>query len=221
MSETLRKRGREAEALADTIDAREPKRFHGQETDEFLYLLQLDKTLVDDEEDEEYAPSEELVKGVMRSLEEEIVATCSTSNLSSDSGDFSSASDISRSYEGQNLDSNAELDLTYLLEASDNELGIPPSPVLDFKDEVCVSTKETSELSYENRDLKSLGENWHFEDVFENRPQLIELYEDAWDATQLQDYMNADFASQDMFFDCDFSSPWTLETAVKGLCNTV
>jgi len=67
MSDTLRKRGRDSEAQPDSIDDREPKRFHGEETDRFLHLLQLDPTLAEDQEEEECAPSEELVNVVMKS----------------------------------------------------------------------------------------------------------------------------------------------------------
>lgn len=73
MPQTLRKRGREPESLADSNDVQKPKRFPGEQTDRFLDLLQLDQSLA--EEEEEYAPSEELVSGVMRSLEEEIAST--------------------------------------------------------------------------------------------------------------------------------------------------
>ena len=78
MSQILRKRCGEAEVPPDYIDVQEPKRFHGEETEQFFQLQQLDQTLADN--GEECAHSEELVNGVMRSLEEEIVATCCTSN---------------------------------------------------------------------------------------------------------------------------------------------
>ena len=74
----LRKRDREPEALPDSIDVREPKRFHGEETDRFLHLLQFHETLADELE-EEFSPSEELVNRLMRSLEEEIGVACSSS----------------------------------------------------------------------------------------------------------------------------------------------
>lgn len=61
-------------------------------------------------------------------------------------------------------------------------------------------------------DLKSLCENWHFEDDFEFYQQFA-VYEDAWDASQLEDYMNRDFISKGMLLDGDFSSAWRLETA--------
>jgi hypothetical protein len=206
MTETLRKRGREHEVLPDSIDVPEPKRLHAEKTDRFLQLLQFDKTLADEEE-EECAPSEELVNGVMRSLEEEIAGTSSTSYLSSNFGDNSAASEISSDHAEGTVASDSGMDLCYLLEASDNELGIPPSPVLNWKDEVCKSPKKTSESLWETPDLKSLGENWHFEDDMENYQQFV-VYEDAWDANQ--DYTIRDFVSQDMLFDAEFFAPWRL-----------
>jgi len=210
MSQTLGKRERELESLQDSIDVGEPKRFHIEETDWFL--LQLGKTLTDEDEEEECAPSEELVNGIMRSLEEEIAATCSTSYLPSNSQDNSMASDIFTGQESQTLDSDSGVDLSYLLEASDDDLGIPPSPVLDLKHEVCPSSKEPAEVLSETPYLKSLGENWHFEDSFDNYQQFP-VYEDAWDASQLQDYINRDFVSQSMLFDGDFPLACRLGTA--------
>lgn len=211
MSETLRKRGREAEALQDSIDVGEPKRFHREETERFLQLLQLDETLsVEDEE--EYTPSEELVNGIMRSLEEEIAVTCSTSYHLSRSGDNLAAVDTSSSHEGQTRDSNSGNHLCYLREASDEELGIPPSPNVDLKHEVCQSPKETQDALSEGTDLELLSENWHFEVEFENNQQFA-VFEDAWDASQLEDYMNSDFISQGILLDGEFSAGWRLETA--------
>lgn len=212
MSQTIKKRACEPEAHTDSIDAREPKRFHGEETDGFLHLLELDKTLADDEQ-EELAPSEELLEGVMRSLEEEIAATCSTSCPSTCSGDNSAASDTCSGHEGQTLDSDSLLDLCHLLEASDDEIGIPPSPVHDLKYEVCPSPNETSEGLSENQGIKSLGENWHFEDDFDDYEQFA-LYEDAWNASQLQDdYMNRDSGSPALLFDGELYETWNLDTA--------
>ena len=74
---------------------------------------------------------------------------------------------------------NSGFDLCYLLEASDDELRIPPNPVLDIKDEDGLSTKETSKDLLASLDLKSLGENWHFEDDFQNYQQIA-VYEDFW-----------------------------------------
>jgi hypothetical protein len=210
MSETLRKRGREPEALLDSIDAGDPKRFHCEETDRLFHLLQLDKTLSDDEE--ECALSEELVNGVMRSLEEEIAATCSTSSHPSNSDDNPAAADISSGHEGETRDSDSGIDLNYLLEASDDELGIPPSPVLDLKDEVCLSARGTSASDLtENPDLKFLSENWHVECDFESYEQFV--FDDAWDARQMQDYLSRDLVSQGTFYDGSISAPWRLEAA--------
>jgi len=154
----------------------------------------------------------------MRNLEEEIAATCSSFILPSIFADnAAAASDIYRDHEGQILDSDAWFDLSYLVNASDDELGIPPSSALDLKDEVCLSQKKTSAALSENPDLKSLCENWQFEDGFENYQQLISpvmgLYEDAWNANQLQDYKNRYFISPGMLFEDDFSETWRPETA--------
>jgi hypothetical protein len=102
----------------------------------------------------------------MRSLEEEISATCSTF-YAPNSEDNLSASDISSS---QSLISDLGIDLCYLLEALDDDLGIPSSPILDLKDQVCQSPKESlsAEGFLEKSDLKCLSENWHFKDEFEN-----------------------------------------------------
>lgn len=200
MSQTLTKRGREPEDLLASTDVQKPKRFHGEETDRFCHLLQ---------EEEECAPSEEVVNGIMRSLEEEISATCFTSYVSTNSGDNSASSDISSGQEGETLASISDIDLFYLLEASDDELtGIPLSPVLDFTDEVRQSPKATAEGLLENSDLTSFDEIWHFDDNFQNYQQFA-LHEDAREESELQDYLNGDFVSQDG----DFSAAWTLETA--------
>lgn len=208
MSETLRKRGREEGPLPDSTDVQEPKRFNGEETDWFCHLLQLDKSLT---QEQEFAPGEDFVSGVMRSLEEEISATCS-SFYTPNSGDNLPASDISSS---ETLISDSGIDLCYLLKASDDDLGIPSSPVLDSKDQVCqTASKETlsTEGILENSDLKCLGENWQLKDESESYQQFA-LYEDPCDASQIQDYMNRDFISQDVFFDGDFSAAWPFETA--------
>jgi hypothetical protein len=145
----------------------------------------------------------------MRSLEEEIAATFSTSYLPSNYGDTSAASDICRDHEGQTLDSDTGVDLSYLLDASDYELGIPPSTAPDMKGEACLYRNETSASLSESPDLKSLAENCHFEGDFENYQHLIALYEDPWIASQLQDYMDTDCVSPGMLFDGDYSEAGT------------
>ena len=192
MSQTLRKRSYEPEALVDFDDVREAKRFRGEEIDRFLDLLQLDQTVA--EEEEESAPSEELVSEVMRSLEEEIAATCSSSYLASNEcANTSAASEICRDHEVQTLD--AGVDLSYLVDASDYELGILPSTTLDLKDEICVAPKETCEGLSENQ-----NKYWDFKDGFESY-QHFALYEDAWNEGLVQDYLNTDSISPRMLFD--------------------
>lgn len=210
MCQTLGKREREPEFLQDSIGDGDRKRFHGKETDGFL--SQLDKTLTEGEEEEECAPNEEAVNGLMRILEEEIGTTSSTSYLPSNSEENSAASYTFSSHESQTLGSDMGIDLSYLLEASDDDLGIPPSPVLELNDEIFPSPNQTTEGLSENAYLKSLGEDWLFDDKFDNFPQLT-LYEDSWDASQLEDYMNRDFVSQSMLFDWDASVVCRLETA--------
>lgn len=201
MSQPLRKRGREPEDLPDSTDVRESKRFNGEDTD------RLDETLV---EEEDCAFSEDFVSGVMKSLEEEISATCSTF-YAPISGDNSPALDCSS---GQIIVSASDADLSYLLKASDDELSIPSNTVLDSNDKFCQFTEETLTAGGEGLypDLKGQGENWDFEAEFEKYQQFA-LYEDAWDASQVQDYMNRDFMSQEMFFDEDYSATSTVETA--------
>lgn len=210
MCQTLGKREREPEFLQDSIGVGHRKRFHGKETDGFL--SQLDKTLTEGEEEEECSPNEEAVNGLMRILEEEIGTPSSTSYLPSNSEENSAASYTFSSHESQTLGSDMGIDLSYLLEASDDDLGIPPSPVLELNDEIFPSPNQTTEGLSENAYLKSLGEDWLFDDKFDNFPQLT-LYEDSWDASQLEDYMNIDFVSQSMLFDWDASVLCRLETA--------
>ena len=89
--------------------------------------------------------------------------------------DNSAATDIYGSYQGEIVASGSGFDLCDLLEASDEELGIPPNPVLILKNDICVSMKETSEGLLESPSLKSLGENRHFEVNFENYRQRRSL----------------------------------------------
>ena len=112
------------------------------------------------------------------------------------------ADDIISGQESQSEGLDSGDNLCYLLEASDDELGIHPSPVL-----LCQSLRATSDGLSKSADLKSICENWHFEDDFENYQQFS-VYEDAWDASQLQDYMNIEFFSQGMLFDADFAATW-------------
>jgi len=215
MPATLRKRCLEPEGLPDSTDVRESKRFNGmgEEMDLFRHLPLLDKTRAENEiVNEECASIQEFVIGVMRSREEEISETFSTF-YASISLDNSSSNDIYSVHEEQTLVSDSDIDLCYLLEASDDELGIPSTPILDSKNEFCQPPKETfiAEGFSETADLKWQGENWDFVDEFHNYQQF-DLFEDAWDANHVQDYMNKDFISQEVLFGGAFSAAWTLET---------
>lgn len=188
-----RKRHREPEVLADSVGVGERKRFHSEEVDRFLHVLQLDQFFANDDE-EEFASSGELLNEVMRSLEKGIAATCSNS----------AGPDITSGHEGQTLHSDSAVNLSYLMEASDEELGIPPIPVLDFKKDVCQSSKDIFEDLMKDSTLKSIGENWYLEKDFQNYEQSI-LYGNSLDEIQLDDYVNRDFISQTMLIEGDFS----------------
>jgi len=197
MTQTFRKRDREPEALPVSTDVPEAKRFHGEETER--------------QEEEGWGASEEVINEVMKSLEKEI-GTAPFTSYPSNSGNNSASSNISSGLEGETLASDSGDDLFYLLGASDDELGIPLSPLTNLKDEVCQSPRETSEGLLENPDLKSIGDIWDFEDDFGNHQQFAS-YGDAHEASELQGYMQRDFFSENMFFGGDFSAAWTLETA--------
>lgn len=188
-----RKRHREPEVLADSVGVGERKRFHSEEVDRFLHVLQLDQSFANDD-DEEFASSGELLNEVMRSLEKGIAATCSNS----------AGPDITSGHEGQTLHSDSAVNLSYLMEASDEELGIPPIPVLDFKKDVCQSSKDIFEDLMKDSTLKSIGENWYLEKDFQNYEQSI-LYGNSLDEIQLDNYVNRDFISQTMLIEGDFS----------------
>lgn len=204
MSQTLRKRGREPESLPDS------KRFNGQDTDPFLDLQLLGETVAAAEE--ECDSSKDFGCEAMRSLDEEVNATCPTF-FAPNFGDEPANTDICGEHERQTLVSESGIDLCYLLEASDDELGIPPNPVLNLKDDVCQSGEEIliSDCFWENPHVKCVDEIKILEDDFDNNQQL-ELYEDVCDARQLQDYMNREFVIQEILFGGDFFAASTLET---------
>lgn len=190
MTEMFRKRRSEREVLSNFVDVSQaPKRFHAgkEKTELFLDLLQLEKMFADEEEFDECAHSEEMVNRVMRSLEEEIISTTySTSFISSNCRDNLEVLDFSNGHGGQTLASDSGICL-------DDEIRIPPSSVLDLKDDVCQSLKETSKGLSENPGSEMLGQKWYFEKDFENY-QEFPVYEDPRDASRLQD-----FVSQNIF----------------------
>ena len=72
-------------------------------------------------------------------------------------------------------------------------------------EEFCQPSEETDEGLTPILNLKSLCENWHFVDEFENY-NLFQFYVHAWDATHLEDHLDIDFVRQDMLFDGNFFS---------------
>ena len=85
------------------------------------------------------------------------------------------ASDSFCVQERKTLDLDLRFDLFYLIEASDDDLGIPSSSIVNLEQEVFLSLKETSKGLSKFLYLKSLGENWHLDDIFDNYQQF-QLY---------------------------------------------
>ncbi|GLJ07831.1 hypothetical protein SUGI_0075000 [Cryptomeria japonica] len=166
MSGLLKKRCREDEAPLDS-----PKRFRA-ETEKLIFKLL--------EDDEKCTASEEAVSGIMRSLEEEIgITSCSTSYDSSAGlkRDESVSSDMTSC-----CGDTGEINLDFLLEASDDELGIP----LQNSEEDCnlSSTSSKEEILNpcfdfaENQEFKGFVDNWLFEDDFVDYRQFT-VFDDA------------------------------------------
>lgn len=123
MSETERyKRSREEEGEEEDVFCDKRLRGLTAEEEELLHLLE--------EVDSCGEKNEDLVNGVMKSLEEEIGVglTAEVSNTSCSEGSEVDSSD--------NCSPESRIDLDYLLEASDDELGIPPT-VDNSSDEGC------------------------------------------------------------------------------------
>jgi len=157
-----RKRGREENEDSISYDA---KRFNGlingltAQGEELLHLLE-DTDPCDEKSLED---SEELVNGVIRSLEEEIgvQSSCSHSRLDENI----QLEDLLIANSANSLDTNAELG--YLLEASDDELGIPPTLTggapedQSSSDESCADILDGSAIENKFYDDDHL---WRFED---------------------------------------------------------
>ncbi|GLJ09410.1 hypothetical protein SUGI_0108930 [Cryptomeria japonica] len=124
MSQTERfKRGREEEEEEEENEFCEKRfRFLTAEGEELLHLLEDVESCGEKNED--------LVNGVMKILEEEIGV-----GLNADVSSVS-CSEGSEVESGGNCSPQSRIDLGYLLEASDDELGIPPT-VDSSSDECC------------------------------------------------------------------------------------
>nr|AAC24488.1 late embryogenesis abundant protein [Picea glauca] len=124
-----------------------PKRFfHGlsplsPRAEELISILEEDADC-GERNAEEFVPAEEVVCGVMKSLEEEI------------SG--SSRGEEIRSSDFSNMD-----EMSYLLRASDDELGIPPSPSV-YED--AYSAVAESQVLGESEHACNLEGLWQLED---------------------------------------------------------
>ncbi|KAH9312554.1 hypothetical protein KI387_027589, partial [Taxus chinensis] len=166
MSNPAKKRCREDEIPPESL-----KHFRGETEQLILHLLEDMDSPAESQEEENCAPSEEIVSGVMKSLEEEIgITSCSTSNDGDSSGltrDDSVSSDMNSRYETQSGGHN-EINLDYLLGASDDELGIhPPTALQNSGDQFHSSEEEGFGISVDftqNPELKSFVDNWLFED---------------------------------------------------------
>ncbi|GLJ07838.1 hypothetical protein SUGI_0075230 [Cryptomeria japonica] len=222
MAGLLSKRSREDEPLQGSS----PKRFHAEQ--QILYLLEEDESfegecveseeVVDgvrgtvEEEIEEVVNGrrnseeeiDEVVNGVMRSLEEEIGLTCSSSFFEGSGGSSGLSTD---NLMAPDMNNCCGIDVGYLLGASDDELGLPPSPLLNSDEqpgspslnESCASCLDFPQ----NAELKSFLGNWQFEDDFVDYTQLSEDAEaTAWD-----------IFSPGAFIDGDYSVACRLESA--------
>ncbi|XP_057828603.2 uncharacterized protein LOC131039784 [Cryptomeria japonica] len=184
MSELLKKRSREEEVLQNS-----PKRFQGRN-------------------EQQYLQTSENIQFVEKIKGEEQLAI--TSFVEEETGVFLFSGDDMTS-RCENKESENGIDLSYLLEASDDELGLPASPVANIDNQnVCAAASSdkqgfgTCSDSAENAEQKDFLENWHFEDDFVDYAQFA-VFDDAaasaWDVVNLE-----------AFIDGDYSTSWELET---------
>eukprot|EP00252_Welwitschia_mirabilis_P014003 TRINITY_DN31006_c0_g1_i1.p1 TRINITY_DN31006_c0_g1~~TRINITY_DN31006_c0_g1_i1.p1 ORF type:complete len:194 (-),score=38.23 TRINITY_DN31006_c0_g1_i1:294-875(-) len=172
----LGKRNRDAEPDAEPRETK-LKQEQSSAADEFLHLL---------DNDDEINASEEDVSGVMRSLEQEICSTSSGSVPEEGLGSEILGSGSETENQGKGWSSG--VDLGYLLEASDDELGIGPAPKEEDLDIPVSVAQETAILSgdaapsVENQTLKNIAENWSLEDEVWNYNEHVGVFGDTpWD----------------------------------------
>ncbi|KAH9312560.1 hypothetical protein KI387_027595 [Taxus chinensis] len=206
----LAKRSREDEAPQDSV-----KRFRGDTEKQLLCLFQEIESADKLQVEESFGPSDDVVNQVMRSLEEEIGITASCSTSYEGFGDSFAlkrddtvASDVTSRYEIQSPD-YGEIDLDYLLGASDDDLGIPPSPLQNLGNQTLLSLPEDEGFrlsldSSENAEQKGFVDNWHYDDS------------DFVDYTQI-DTAAFHIVTEGTSIDGDYSAPWRLETASAGV----
>ncbi|KAE8657447.1 putative DNA repair protein RAD23-3 [Hibiscus syriacus] len=176
-----KKRGRDDSNESD-MDSTEVKRLR----DDLLDLL--------DESDS--LPVNQDLASVMKSFEEEISAAASTSTESMPVFDLTSDSGESKS------------DLGYLLEASDDELGLPPPTSSTTGDE---GTSEASDLDRVDSHSSGFGALWGFEDQNPNYDSFEFGFVDNYNV----DHVAYDglFEYSDVYYDSDMTGQlWRLET---------
>lgn len=205
-----RKRGREENDELSFSDVSEAKRFNGltAQGEELLHLLED----MDPNDEKSLGDSEELVEGVMRSLEEEIgvQTSCSSNNLDENI----QLEDFLLAESANSLDSNVELG--YLLEASDDELGIPPTLTgvpedQSSSDESCadILDKPAVENKYYGDQL------WQFEDEVSGYDMLEFGY--GCDVSRFNEIEGKDFVVNNgmLFEHSDVDQSWRQEATCE------
>jgi len=203
MSGLLKKRGREDEALQDFS----VKRFHGESEQNVLDILEEIENEGTFQEEEHCLASEEALNGVMKSLEAEIGLTVCTTSYEGFGDEYVAPDTTSRQdTEGRDC---GEIDLDYLLGASDDELGIPASPLQNLENEAIssLSSKEDLGLPLDLTEItelnKGYADNWRFEDDLVDYGQF----------GMFEDLAPFDALSQAVVPEGDYSPQWRLESA--------
>lgn len=201
-----RKRGRDEDDDLISCDLSEAKRFNGltAQGEELLHLLED----MDPNDEKCLEDSEELVNGVIRSLEEEIGVqpSCSHDRLNENI----QLEDLLFVESANSLDTNVELG--YLLEASDDELGIPPTLIgapedQSSSDESCADILDSSAVQNEWND----DQLWPFEDEVSGYDMLEFGY---CDMSRFNEVEGRDFAVNNgmmLFEHSDVDQPWRQE----------
>ncbi|XWS23247.1 hypothetical protein CRYUN_Cryun29cG0105100 [Craigia yunnanensis] len=152
------------ESTESDLDSPEVKRFR--------------EDLLDFLDDSDSLPVNQDLASVMKSFEEEISAAASTSTVSMPLLDLTSDS------------GDSQPDLGYLLEASDDELGLPPPTATTGSEEV--RSVETEWVRVDS-DSSVIGELWGFEDQIPNYDSF---------EFEIGDNYSGDHVAYDGLFEC-------------------
>ncbi|CAH8372208.1 unnamed protein product [Eruca vesicaria subsp. sativa] len=170
-----------AEEKLTRTDSAEKKRVRDESHDAILESLEVKRLRDDLLDDSDPEPVSQDLDSVMKSFEDELSSTLTR------------------------VPGETQPDLGYLLEASDDELGLPPvSPVPVAKE---VETTETlTDLVRASSDSSGVDELWGFEDSFSNYGSL--------DFGYGVDYVAGDglFGFADDCFDAGDLFPWRAES---------